>query len=99
MPTDNPCDGCPHHENVEWRLKSHTDRLDAHGDKLDKMDEVLVRLTALMERQEERMDDVEDDVDEIKMKPARQMTTAQNVALTVLVTAVINAMLQSWQYF
>ena len=49
MPTDNPCDGCPHHENVEWRLKSHTDRLDAHGDKLDKMDEVLVRLTALME--------------------------------------------------
>lgn len=96
---DGTCGACKHHETVEWRLKSHTDRLDAHGDKLDRMDEVLVRLTALMERQEERMDEVEDDVGEMRDRPAKQWTAAQNAALTVFVTAAANALIAAVQSF
>lgn len=94
----NPCDECPHHENVEFRLSTHTNRLDAHGKKLDTLDSCLVRLTAIEEQNAKTLASMRDDVDEIKQKPAKQWSTAQNVALTVLVTAVINALLQGWQF-
>lgn len=94
----NPCDDCPHHENVEFRLTNHTARLDAHAGKLDTLDNCLVRLTAIEEQNAKTLASMRDDVDEIKQKPAKQWTTAQNVALTVLVTAVVNAMLQGWQF-
>lgn len=94
----NPCDECPHHENVEFRLSTHTSRLDAHGVKLDTLDNCLVRLTAIEEQNAKTLASMRDDVDEIKQKPAKQWSTAQNVALTVLVTTVINALLQGWQF-
>ena len=94
----NPCDECPHHENVEFRLTNHTSRLDAHAGKLDTLDSCLVRLTAIEEQNAKTLASMRADVDEIKQKPAKQWSTAQNVALTVLVTAVINALLQSWNY-
>ena len=94
----NPCDDCHHHENVEFRLSNHTQRLDSHARKLDTLDNCLVRLTAIEEQNAKTLASMRDDVDEIKQKPAKQWTTAQNVALTVLVTAVVNAMLQGWQF-
>lgn len=94
----DPCEGCPHHENVEFRLKSHTERLDAHGKRLDTLDTCLVRLTAIEEQNAKALASIREDVDEIKQKPARQWTTAQNVALTVLVTALVNALLQGWHF-
>lgn len=93
----NPCDECPHHENVEFRLSAHTNRLDAHGVKLDTLDNCLVRLTAIEEQNAKTLASMREDVDELRDKPAKQWTAAQNVALTVVVTALVNAALQAIQ--
>lgn len=93
----NPCDECPHHENVEFRLSNHTNRLDAHAGKLDTLDSCLVRLTAIEEQNAKTLASMRDDVDEMKGRPAKQWTAAQNVALTVVVTALVNAALQGIQ--
>lgn len=91
----NPCDECPHHENVEFRLSAHTQRLDAHGSRLDTLDNCLVRLTAIEEQNARTLASMREDVDEMKGRPAKQWTAAQNVALTVVVTALVNAALQA----
>lgn len=96
-PSENPCDSCPHHENVEWRLTSHTGRLDAHGAKLDSLDTCVVKLTAIEEQNAKALAEMRDSVDEMRMRPAKQWGAAQNVALTVVVTALVNAAMQAAQ--
>lgn len=98
MPNENPCDSCPHHENVEFRLKTHTERLNAHSDKMDTLDTCVVKLAAIEEQNAKMLAEVRESVDELKGRPAKQWTTAQNVALTVVVTAAVNAALQGIQF-
>ena len=99
MAPENPCEACPHHETVEWRLKTHTERLDAHGGKIDTLDTCVIKLSAIEEQNAKMLAEVRESVEEMRMRPAKTFGAAQNVALTVAVTAAVNAAMQSLHLF
>lgn len=91
----HPCDECPHHEAHEHRLKAHTEAVKETEKRLDTVDRCLERLTLIEEQNARALATVRSDVDELKERPAKQWSAASNVALTVVVTALVNVALQA----
>lgn len=92
----NPCDGCPHHEAHEHRLRAHTEAVKEAEKRLDTVDRCLERLTLIEEQNARALAGVKSDVDELKGRPARQWGAVQQTALTVLVTTVVTVALSQF---